>query len=145
MKCLVAVACALLLWAAPTVVRAEPFFVPIDGSSKDYSPKDFGYRIEITKSGGLVHVYVELDEAAVKSFKGGRLRLTKGRDVAFEVTLGLALPVGDTKPHLRFAFDPRAVEGGEAIIYSKAIEGRPVTRNFGGFSLSVKALLAKAK
>jgi hypothetical protein len=138
-------ACVALLCAAPPAVRAELFFVPIDGSSKDYAPEDFGYRIDVIKSGGLVHVKVELDEAAAKSFQGGRLRLTKGRDDAVEVTLGLARQVGQTKPHPRFAFDPKAIDGGEAILYSHVIPDRKVTRNFGGFSLSVQALLVKAK
>lgn len=66
-------ACALFLGAVPAIAHAEPIYVPIDGSKRDYSPKDFGYHIQVTKSGGLVHVYVELDEAAARSFMSGRL------------------------------------------------------------------------
>jgi hypothetical protein len=149
MRCVVAfarvLACTALLSAMPAAVRAEPVFVPLNGSSKRYSPIDFGYRVEATQSGGRVHVYVELDGPAAKSFRGGRLTLTKERNVAVEVTLGLARQVGDAKSHLRFDFDPKAADGGEAIIYSEVIAGRPLTANFGGFRLSVEALREKAK
>ena len=49
------------------------------------------------------------------------------------------------KPVAERVFDPAVIDGGELIVYSEVVKDRPVTRNFGGFSLSVPALLKKAR
>jgi hypothetical protein len=140
-RCLVPV---LALWAGTPPARAEPTFLPIDGSDPRYAAKDFGYEVKVLATGSRFYVTISLDEAAARSFLGARLALYQGSNLLVEARPGLEQDDPGPGRVLFFALDPRVITGGELVIRSKAIRGRAAVKDFGGFTLSVKRLLEDA-
>jgi hypothetical protein len=136
----------LLLAAALTVTaptaRADAYLVPLTG--KDGKPADYGYTLRTVEVGKKKIVSLELTPAAAKAFGHGELNLTKGGRTVVEATVAI---VKDAKGNgtLKLTIDPAAIDGGELVIWSAPIEGAPPVRNFGGFRLSVAALLEAPK
>lgn len=136
----------LLLAAALTVTtpaaRADAYLVPLTG--KDGKPADYGYTLRTVELGKKKLVFLELTPAAAKAFGHGELNLTKGGRTVVEATVTI---VKDAKGNgtLKLTIDPAAIDGGELTIWSAPIEGAPPAPNFGGFRLSVAALLAAPK
>jgi hypothetical protein len=144
MKLAAAIASVFGLCAVPPSALADAVLVPLDGSDKTVKPSDFGYRIDTFTVNRHVIIQIVLTEDAAKSFGGGRLALTKDGEAVVETTLGLD-EGGAKKGLLKIALDPRAIDGGELVIWSGEIKGQPLLVNFGGFRLSIKTLLAQAK
>jgi hypothetical protein len=135
---------AFVLCAVTPSAMADAFLVPLDGSDKTVKPSDFGYKIDMFTVNRRVIIQMVLTEDAAKSFGGGRLALTKDGEAVVETTLGLD-DGGAKKGLLKITLDPRAIDGGELVIWSGEIKGQPLLVNFGGFRLSIKTLLAQAK
>ena len=76
-----------------------------------------------------------LTEEAAKSFRFGRLTLTKGEQTVVETTLGLEgiQKASDSKRLLTVTFLAGAVDDGELVIWSDAIKGQPLHQGWGGF------------
>jgi antitoxin component YwqK of YwqJK toxin-antitoxin module len=136
----------LLLAAALTVTapaaRADAYLVPLTG--KDGKPADYGYTLRTVEVGKKKLVFLELTPAAAKAFGHGEMNLTKGGRTVVEATVAI---VKDAKGNgtLKLTIDPAAIDGGELTIWSAPIEGAPPVHNFGGFRLSVAALLEAPK
>jgi hypothetical protein len=140
----VVVASVLALGALAQNAWADAFLVPLDGSDKTLKPSDFGYKIDTFTVNRRVVIQIVLTEDAARSFGSGQLKLTNAGETVVETTLGLD-SAGAKKGLLKVTLDPKAVDGGELVIWSRPIEGQPPLKNFGGFRLSIKMLLAQAK
>jgi hypothetical protein len=138
------VATVFVLHAVTPRVRADAVLIPLDGSGKTIKPSDFGYQIDTFAVNRRVIIQIVLTEDAAKSFGSGRLTLTKAGETVVETTLGLD-SAGAKKGLLKVTLDPQVIDGGELVIFSGEIKGQPVLGNFGGFRLSIEALLAQAK
>jgi antitoxin component YwqK of YwqJK toxin-antitoxin module len=136
----------LLLATALTVtapaVRADAYLVPLTG--KDGKPADYGYTLRTVEIGKKKLIYLELTPAAAKAFGHGELTLTKGGQTVVEATVAIVKD-GKGNGTLKLTIDPAAIDGGELTIWSAPIEGAPLVHNFGGFRLSVAALLETPK
>jgi hypothetical protein len=134
----------LVLSAVIPIARADAVLIPLDGSDKAVKPSDFGYKIVTFTANRRVIIQIVLTEDAAKSFGSGQLTLTKAGETVVETTLGLD-SAGAKKGLLKVTLDPQAIDGGELVIWSGFIQGQPPLKNFGGFRLSIKTLLANAK
>jgi hypothetical protein len=133
---------ALILTLVVSVARADAFLVPLD--SPDARPADFGYTIRVVPGPKLVTVYLDLTPAAAKAFGNGDLTLTHGRQPVVEATVAIKKD-GAGKGTLKLTLDPAVIDGGELVIWSAPIDGQPPLINFGGFRLSIAALLQRAR
>lgn len=132
---------------------ADANFVAIDGSNPYLRAADFGYRIDVAAQGPHVIVRVILDVKAAKGFQNADLKLSKTDKTVVETTLALlpgdgepgANPLKSDKKHLKWTVDTQAADDGLLEISSAWIDGQPPIKNFAGFRLSMKTLIAKAK
>jgi hypothetical protein len=143
-KLLVIAASAFVLGALAPGAMADAFFVPLDGSDGSVRPADFGYAIDVSRGNRRVVIRIVLTGDAAKSFGRGCLTLAREGVPVVETTLGLA-DGGAKRGLLKITLDPKVITDGELVIWSGEVEGQPSLPNFGGFRLSVKTLLDRAK
>src|SRR5262245_55674141 len=101
---------AILATCIVSQARAEPYFVPIDGSDQSYTPKDFGYKIATRTEAGRFHISIELDEAAAKAVRGAGLNFTKGDHVVVTTAVGLERTSGGKSAYLNLSLDPKLID-----------------------------------
>ena len=137
-------ATAVLLLALCASARGDAYHVPLDGSDRFNKPADFGYKVDAVIAGKKVTVRIELNEDALKAFQSASITLTwKGRHVS-DRPLKVERAIGGKGGVIRFVLERSAVAGGHITIWSDMVKGQPPRRNFGGFYLSVEALLKNA-
>jgi hypothetical protein len=138
------VASVFVLCVQPPCARAEHVFIPLDGSDKAVKPSDFGYKIDTFTVNRQVIIQIVLTGDAAESFGHAWLTLTKTGETVVETTLGM-WSHWPNRGLLKMTIDPRAIDGGELLIWSSEIKGKPLVKNVGGFRLSIKRLLTQAK
>ena len=147
------VASALLLGVATPSARADMHFIALDGSDTTVKPEEYGYKVDTYRSergNACVTIRLRLTEEAAKSFRFGRLTLTKGEQTMFATTLGLddIQKTADNGRILTVTFASDGIDGGELVIFSQEVKGQPINRGWGGvggFRLSIKTMLAQRK
>jgi hypothetical protein len=152
---LLAFVVAVLAWGeVASQARADLHFIPLDGSDGTVKPEEYGYQVDAYRSGrgnGCVTIRLILTEAAARSFRFGRLTLTKGEQTMMESTLGLEgiQRTSDNRRLLTVTFAAEVIDDGELLIWSDEIQGQPVRRTgwggFGGFRLSIRTMLGQLK
>jgi hypothetical protein len=90
----------------------------------------------------LLAINLNLYPAAAKHF--GRADLNLSKSGAIVAIFGLDRGP-DQGGHMRLTLDAEAVDGGELLIWSDWIEGRPANQSFGGFRISIAQLMQNAK
>jgi hypothetical protein len=137
-------ATAFVLLALSASARGDAYHVPLDGSDRFNKAADFGYKVDAVANGKKVTVRIELNEDALKAFQSANITLTgKGGHVS-DRPLKVERAIGGKGGVIKFVLDRNAVDGGHITIWSDTVKGQPIRRNFGGFSLSVEALLKNA-
>ena len=126
--------------ASPRVPGPTRSSSPWTAWTRPSSRSDFGYQIDTFTVNRRVIIQIILTEDAAKSFGSGRLKLTKAGETVVETTLGLD-DGGARRGLLKITLDPRAIDGGELVIFSGEIKGQPALTDFGGFRLSIQTLL----
>src|SRR6516165_3841891 len=77
----------LVLCAVTPSVRADLHLVALDGSDKTVKPEEYGYKVDMYRSGKgnkCLTIRLVLTEEAARSFRFGRLTLTKGEQTIVE-------------------------------------------------------------
>jgi hypothetical protein len=134
----------LLALTLASSARSDAYQVPLDGSDKNVNPADFGYRIEVSDADFLARIKLVLTAPAAKSFGSGYLELRKNGETALVTMVGLQRRGGNEGGTIELKFDLRLLDDGELTLYTAPMEGQPLTKNFGGFRMSLKKLLETA-
>jgi hypothetical protein len=132
----------LVLALAASTARADAFLVPLDDPA--VRAADFGYTVRTATVPGMVTIYLDLTPAAAKAFGSCEATLTLDKRNVVQTNLALQKdPQGNGT--LKLSIYPKAIDGGELTIWSALIEDAPPRPNFGGFRLSIGAMLQRAR